>query len=54
MAHPHKEHRQDKAGRARAKEIVKEAGYAQRNSSRQDESDPSEKLDLDNLKGTED
>jgi hypothetical protein len=53
MAHSHKEHRQDKAGSARAKEIVKSAGYAERTASKQDNTDPASKLDLDNLKGTE-
>ena len=45
-------HRGDGVGRNRAKEIVKAAGYAQRNASKQDIEDPANKVDLDNLKGT--
>ena len=54
MPHEYAKHKQDKAGSERADFIVKQAGYAQRTASKQDKTDPANKLDLDNLKGTDD
>jgi hypothetical protein len=54
MAHEFARHKQDKAGSERAEFIVKQAGYAERNASKQDKTDPANKVNMDNLKGTDD
>jgi hypothetical protein len=50
MAHEYADKKQDRAGATRAQLILKNAGYADRTSTRQDRTDPAAEVYTDNLK----